>query len=250
MDFPLLFGCARRLYHDLMASPKPIPRAPSTSGPVPAAYGMTVTKIAVAALLALGCGFFLWAHTEWFDDPQRVKAEITQWGIWAPVLYIALYAVGPSILLPGAVMTIAGGLAFGTLWGAIYAISGAFAGALIAFAAGRFLGRDFVQRITGERIRRVLGQVKRQGFRIIFYLRLFPVIPYNALNLIAGASPISFRDYFWATMLGLIPGTILFAFLGNELWHPGSPRFFLALFLILLCLGAGELYRRIGVQAE
>ena len=230
-----------------MESPQPITDIPSEE-PLPVTSTIAVVRIFLAAAVALGIGWILWAHSEWFDDPQRVKAEITQWGIWAPVLYMALYAVGPSLLLPGAVMTIAGGLAFGTRWGAIYAVGGAFSGALIAFAAGRFFGRGFVKRFTGERFKKILAQVKRQGFRIILYLRLFPVIPYNALNLIAGASPISFRDYFWATMFGLIPGTILFAFLGNELWHPGSPRFFVALGLIGLCLACGELYRRLAVR--
>jgi uncharacterized membrane protein YdjX (TVP38/TMEM64 family) len=77
-------------------------------------------------------------------------------------------------------------------------------------------------------------------------LRLVPIIPYNALNLMAGASPITFRDYFWASMIGMVPGTILFAFLGDALWHPTSPRFFLALALITLCFAAGELARRRG----
>jgi uncharacterized membrane protein YdjX (TVP38/TMEM64 family) len=70
------------------------------------------------------------------------------------------------------------------------------------------------------------------------------VIPYNALNLLAGASPISFRDYFWASMIGMIPGTIVFAFLGDALWHPLSPKFFLALGLIAFTVGCGEVWRR------
>ena len=66
---------------------------------------------------------------------------------------------------------------------------GADAGALIAFAAGRFLGRSFVQRVVGARFEKLLAQIGRHGFQIIFYLRLVPLIPYNALNLLAGASP-------------------------------------------------------------
>ena len=123
---------------------------------------------------------------------------------------------------------------------------GADAGALIAFAAGRFLGRSFVERLVGARFERLLARIGRHGFQIIFYLRLVPLIPYNALNLLAGASPITFRDYFWASVIGMLPGTILFAFLGDALWHPASPRFFLALALIMLCFAGGELARRRG----
>jgi uncharacterized membrane protein YdjX (TVP38/TMEM64 family) len=207
-----------------------------------------VVKIAIVLVLVLGSGWLLWAHSEWFENPSLVKVEVLSWGIWGPVVYMLLYAVGPSFLVPGAVMTIAGGLAFGALWGSVYSLLGADAGALIAFAAGRFLGRSFVEHLVGARFEKLLAQIGRHGFQIIFYLRLVPLIPYNALNLMAGASPITFRDYFWASMIGMVPGTILFAFLGNELWHPTSPRFMLALALIALSFLAGEAYRRTRID--
>jgi uncharacterized membrane protein YdjX (TVP38/TMEM64 family) len=205
-----------------------------------------VLKIAIVLALVLGSGWLLWMHPEWFENPSLVKVEVLRWGFWGPVVYILLFAVGPSLLVPGAVMTIAGGLAFGTLWGSVYSLVGADAGALIAFAAGRFLGRSFVQHVVGARFEKLLARIGRHGFQIIFYLRLVPLIPYNALNLLAGASPITFRDYFWASVIGMIPGTILFAFLGDALWHPTSPRFFLALGLIAVCFAGGELARRRG----
>ncbi len=163
-----------------------------------------------------------------------------KWGAWGPVVYMLLYAVGPSFLVPGAVMTIAGGLAFGAMWGSVYSLIGGDIGAIVAFAAGRFLGKSFVERIVGERFHAMLQRIAKHGFQIILYLRFVPVIPYNALNLLAGASPITFHDYFWATMIGMIPGTILYAFLGDALWHPLSPKFFLALLLIS---GVGRMRR-------
>jgi uncharacterized membrane protein YdjX (TVP38/TMEM64 family) len=203
-----------------------------------------IIKVAIVLILVLGSTYLLWDHSEWFENPRLVKAEILAWGIWGPVFYMLLYAFGPSFLVPGAVMTIAGGLAFGALRGSVYSLLGAEAGALVAFAAGRFLGRSFVQRVVGGRFEKLLARIGRHGFQIIFYLRLVPLIPYNALNLLAGASPITFRDYFWASAIGMVPGTILFAFLGDALWHPTSPRFFLALGLIAVCFAGGELARR------
>ena len=203
-----------------------------------------IIKVAIVLILVLGSAYLLWDHSEWFENPRLVKVEVLAWGIWGPVVYMLLYAVGPSFLVPGAVMTIAGGLAFGALRGSVYSLLGAEAGALVAFAAGRFLGRSFVQRVVGARFEKLLARIGRHGFQIIFYLRLVPLIPYNALNLLAGASPITFRDYFWASAIGMVPGTILFAFLGDALWHPTSPRFFLALALIAVCFAGGELARR------
>lgn len=203
-----------------------------------------IIKVLVVLILMIGSAYLLWDHAEWFENPSLVKVEVLAWGIWGPVIYMLLYAFGPSLLVPGAVMTIAGGLAFGTLWGSVYSLLGADAGALVAFAAGRFLGQSFVRSIVGTRFEKMMGRIERHGFQIIFYLRLVPIIPYNALNLLAGASPITFRDYFWASMIGMVPGTILFAFLGDALWHPTSPRFFLALALIAVCFAGGEMARR------
>jgi uncharacterized membrane protein YdjX (TVP38/TMEM64 family) len=205
---------------------------------------MNLVKIALIAIIVIGSIWLLLEHSEWFSNPALVKEQVIQWGVWGPVVYMLLYAVGPSFLVPGAVMTIAGGLAFGTTWGSVYSLIGGDVGALVAFAAGRFLGKSFVERIVGERFQSMLHRIAKHGFQIILYLRMVPVIPYNALNLLAGASPITFHDYFWATMIGMIPGTILFAFLGDALWHPLSPRFFLALLLIGVSVGCGELYRR------
>src|ERR1700677_4692433 len=202
-----------------MAAVNPIgadPGKPRTSG----SRAMNILKLAILVAIVGGSVWLLIEHRRWFTDPALVKSQVVQWGAWGPVIYMLLYAVGPSFLVPGAVMTIAGGLAFGAKWGAVYSLLGADAGALIAFSAGRFLGRSFVKRVVGGgRFEKLLAHIGRHGFQIIFYLRLVPLIPYNALNLLAGASPRTFRDYFWASVIGMLPGTVLFAFLGDALWQ-------------------------------
>ncbi len=232
-----------------MAAVKPIQTPQGKPGGL---TPLNLLKFVMLVVLVGGSIWLLTAHAEWFEDPKQVKQEVLAWGVWGPTVYVLLYAVGPSFLVPGAVMTIAGGLAFGTIWGSVYSLVGADLGALVAFGAGRFLGKSFVERVVGKRFHAMLDRIARHGFQIIFYLRMVPVIPYNALNLLAGASRITFRDYFWASMIGMVPGTILFAFLGDALWHPLSPRFFLALALILVSLGCGEIWRRwsaAGVEA-
>src|SRR5207253_6777961 len=197
-----------------MAAIKPI-MTPPAEAPTSRFNWLDVAKVATFVAIAAGCVWMVWAHSEWFRDPKQVKLEVLEWGVWGPTVYVVLYAVGPSFLVPGAVMTIAGGLAFGTVKGSVYSLIGADIGAIVAFGAGRFLGKSFVERIVGERFNAWLHKIAKHGFQIIFYLRMVPIIPYNALNLLAGASPIEFRDYFWASMIGMVPGTILFAFLGD-----------------------------------
>jgi uncharacterized membrane protein YdjX (TVP38/TMEM64 family) len=226
-----------------MAAIKQVPVAPGKAEGGSSLL-LNVIRIAFIVLLVGGSIYLLATHAEWFENPKLVKVEVTRWGAWGPIAYILLYAVGPSFLVPGAVMTIAGGLAFGAFWGALWSIVGADLGALIAFGAGRFLGRSFVQKFVGKRFQNLMSRLARHGFYIILYLRLVPIIPYNALNLLAGASPIEFSDYWWASVIGILPGTILFAMLGDALWHPMQPRFFIAIALILCCFAAGEIFRR------
>jgi uncharacterized membrane protein YdjX (TVP38/TMEM64 family) len=227
-----------------MAAVREITMPPAKTGSGGNSPLLNLLRIAVLVLLVGGSIYLLATHAEWFENPRMIKIEIKEWGAWGPIAYILLFAIGPSFLVPGAVMTIAGGLAFGALWGAVWSLIGADFGALVAFGAGRFLGRSFVQKFVGERFQSLMGRLARNGFYIILYLRIVPVIPYNALNLLAGASPIEFRDYFWASAIGILPGTILFAILGDALWHPMQPRFFIAVALILSCFAAGEMFRR------
>lgn len=226
-----------------MAALKPM-RVPAGPPGRTSSWLLNVIRLVILVALVGGSAYLMFAHREWFADPKLVKTEVVSWGVWGPIIYMVLYAIGPSFLVPGAVMTIAGGLAFGVFWGSLWSLVGADVGAVVAFAAGRFLGRAFVERMLGPRFERMLNRLARNGFYLTLYLRIVPVIPYNAFNLLAGASPITFRDYFWASMFGMIPGTILFALLGDALWHPTSPRFFVAAGLIALCFILGELYRR------
>jgi uncharacterized membrane protein YdjX (TVP38/TMEM64 family) len=227
-----------------MAAIGSIQTSPTEGPDRPRSWLINVLRIVLLAALIGGSLYIILAHREWLDDPALLKSIVVSWGIWGPIVYMLLYAVGPSFLVPGAAMTIAAGLAFGAVWGSVWSLIGADAGAVIAFAAGRFLGKSFVERTMNTRLRHLLGRLERNGFYITLYLRLVPIIPYNAFNLLAGASPIKFGDYFWASMIGMVPGTILFALLGDALWHPTSPRFFMALGLIGCCFAAGELFRR------
>ena len=225
-----------------MAAITPLPSGSET--PTPRQGFLNILRLFTLAILFGVSAYLLAVHRQWFDNPKMLRGEVVSWGAWGPIVYMILYAVGPSFLVPGAVMTIAAGLAFGAWWGSIWSLLGADAGAIVAFAAGRFLGRSFVERTMGTRFRQLLNRLERHGFYLTMYLRLVPVIPYNAFNLLAGASPIRFKDYFWASIIGMMPGTILFAVLGDSLWKPSSPRFFIALGLIACCFAGGEIYRR------
>src|ERR1700722_19706458 len=128
-------------YHlRIMAAINPI----STESDKPNATGswlMNAVKLAIIAIIVGGSVWLVIEHWNWISDPATVKVEVIRWGAWGPVVYMLLYAVGPSFLVPGAVMTIAGGLAFGVKWGSVYSLIGGDVGAVVAVAAGGVLGK-------------------------------------------------------------------------------------------------------------
>jgi len=117
--------------------------------------------------------------------------------------------------------------------------AGATAGATAAFLIGRRLGRDDLQAIAGRHLGRLDSLLERQGFLAVLYLRLIPVVPFNALNYAAGVTGVRLRDYVAATAIGIIPGTYAYAALGSTIDRPSSPQFWAAVaLLVVLAVGA------------
>src|SRR5580704_12599059 len=105
---------------------------------------LTALKVVLIVVLLAATAYLFMTEEDLFRNPQLIKIRVLSWGAWGPIAFMLLYAFGPSLLVPGAVMTLAAGLAFGTVWGSVYSIIGADLGALVAFGAGRFLGKGFV----------------------------------------------------------------------------------------------------------
>jgi uncharacterized membrane protein YdjX (TVP38/TMEM64 family) len=172
--------------------------------------------------------------------------------IVAPVVFVLLYATATTLALPGSVLTIAGGVVFGFGWGALYNTIGANLGASGAFFFARVLGRDGVERLLGRRARGLEHATQRFGFVGLLALRLIPLVPFNALNLGSGLTRLRWREYLMATVLGILPGTLVYTFFADALVlgsvdasHDARARVWLAggmfLFLSLLPLLARKL---------
>ncbi|MEE2663829.1 MAG: TVP38/TMEM64 family protein [Myxococcota bacterium] len=137
-------------------------------------------------------------------------------GIWAPIVFITGYAVAVASLLPGSVLTIAGGAIFGLGAGTAYAFGAAVLGSIGGFLIARYLARGWVeQRIeTDERFRAIDRAVAENGLKITFLLRLSPAFPFSFLNYVLGLTRVSFRDYLLASF-GMLPGTLLYVYYGK-----------------------------------
>ncbi len=168
-----------------------------------------------------------------------IEQTVDDAGAVAPLAFVALYVVLTVLCFPGAVVTAAGGVFFGTALGTLLAVAGATLGATAAFFVSRRLGRAEVERIAGRRISALDRWLVRRGFLAVLYVRLIPVLPFNALNYAAGVTAVKTRDYVLGTAVGIVPGAFAYAALGSSLGDPLSPEFIAAVALIVvLAVGA------------
>jgi uncharacterized membrane protein YdjX (TVP38/TMEM64 family) len=173
-----------------------------------------------------------------------IEQTVDDAGALAPLAFVALYVVLTVLCFPGAVVTAAGGALFGTAAGALLAVAGATLGAIAAFLAGRRLGRAQVERIAGRRIGALDRWLVRRGFLAVLYLRLIPLVPFNALNYAAGVTAVGARDYVLGTAVGIVPGAFAYAALGSSLGDPLSTEFVVAVAMIVVLAAAGPIAQR------
>ena len=146
----------------------------------------------------------------------RVVANIQSVGPAAPAAFILIYALAVVALIPASLLTIAGGAVFGLLPGMVYALVGATLGSTGAFLLGRHVARRLVARRLAAMPRFVAIEraVSARGRRIVFLLRLSPVVPFNFLNYALGLTTISVWDFVIAS-LGTVPGAFVYAYAGK-----------------------------------
>jgi uncharacterized membrane protein YdjX (TVP38/TMEM64 family) len=169
----------------------------------------------------------------------------------AVALFILIYILQTAFSLPGAtIMTLAGGFLFGSLWGPLYVNIGATTGATLAFLAARYLFHQWVERKFGDRLGPIQDGFAKNAFSYLLTLRLIPFFPFFLVNLLSGLTRVTVRTYVAATAVGIIPGSVVYAFAGHQLGTINalselvSPRLLLAFSLLGLLMLIPVVYRK------
>jgi uncharacterized membrane protein YdjX (TVP38/TMEM64 family) len=147
-------------------------------------------------------------------DAAALQSWVSDSGPVAPLVFMALYAVAAVFFLPGSAMTLAGGALFGPVWGTFYSLTGATAGALLAFLIARYLASDWVVEKAGGRLKQLVSGVESEGWRFVAFVRLVPLFPFNLLNYALGLTRIRFLHYALATYVCMLPGAFAYTYLG------------------------------------
>ncbi len=148
---------------------------------------------------------------------RQALAWISGLGAAGLLIFIALYIMACVLLLPGSILTLGAGVVFGVVQGSIAVSIGATLGATSAFLVGRYLARNWVaKRIAGhQKFNAVDEAVGKEGWKIVLLTRLSPVFPFSLLNYAYGLTKVSLRHYFLASWIGMMPGTVMYVYLGS-----------------------------------
>jgi uncharacterized membrane protein YdjX (TVP38/TMEM64 family) len=189
-----------------------IVRVASASGRL----GSSIVKVALLAAIVAG---LLLAVMHF--NLQQVFRETLGWieaaGPVGPIVFFGLYIVACVFMLPGSVLTLGAGALFGIFKGVLLVSLSSTVGATAAFLVGRYLAREMVvRRVMGNSTFHAVDEaVASEGLKIVVLTRLSPVFPFNLLNYAFGLTRVSLRDYVLATWVGMIPGTVLYVYLGS-----------------------------------
>ena len=168
----------------------------------------------VAIVIALFLAMKFLPVQQWLTNFNNWVGQMGTAGI---LIFIAVYAVATVLLAPGAILTIGAGFAFG-LWKGFLAVSaGSTLGAALAFLVARFIARDRVEAIAkgNEKFRNIDNAIGQQGAKLVFLLRLSPIIPFNLSNYLYGLTGVKFWPYVLASWIGMMPGTLLYVYIGT-----------------------------------
>ena len=203
--------------------------------------------VAAAVLfIALGGHRYL-TFSSFAENRARLSGLVARWGSGAAILYIFLYATAVALSVPGgAILTITGGFLFGTWFGGLSAVVGATLGAACIFLAARAGLGGLAQR-AGPWFEKLQAGFAADAFSYLLVLRLIPVFPFWLVNLVPALVGIGLPTFLLATVIGIMPGTFVYASIGsglgkvieqpdpNILFHPSvlAPILALALFALL-----------------
>jgi uncharacterized membrane protein YdjX (TVP38/TMEM64 family) len=198
-------------------APADTPASPSK----PFSFGRLVPLLVLVAGLVVFFALGLQRYIS-FEVLRENREVLLSWvqqkGILAGLLYIVIYAVAVAFSLPGgAVMSIAGGFLFGTIWGSIYILIGATLGATALFIIAKTALGDVLRAKAGPWLQKMEAGFQENALSYLLVLRLVPLFPFFVVNLVPAFLGVSLVTYVLGTFFGTIPGVVVFASVGAGL---------------------------------
>lgn len=178
---------------------------------------LVMLLLAITAAFALGLDDYVS-----FEQLERNRGWLLDFvdrhAFLAPLGFMLIYAIAIALSIPGgAILTIAGGFLFGIVAGTVYAVVAATLGATVVFLIARTALGDSLRQRAGPAVRRMEAGFRENALNYLLFLRLIPAFPFWLVNLVPAFLGVPLGTYVVATAVGIIPGTLVFASVGNGL---------------------------------
>ena len=148
---------------------------------------------------------------------ETFKEKIHTMGVWGPVAYIVFYLIRPLILFPAGVLSASAGVIW-SLWKGFFILQiAANISSTAEFLIARYFARDAVEKMLKGKVADIDEKIEKNGFLTVLLIRLIPNVAWDIQNLGLGLTKVKFRDYFIATLVGIMPGSFAFVFFGSSL---------------------------------
>ncbi len=165
-----------------------------------------------------------------------IQQRLIDYGMISFILFVLIYTVRPLVFFPASVMTVTTVLIFGAIEGFFISYVGELSSAALTYFIGKYFGEELG--ITKRSfMRKITPYFRENAFLSVFILRIIPIFPFDFVNYASGILKINFKKYFYATILGVAPGLIVFIFLSYSLIHRELLPWSIASTIALISIG-------------
>lgn len=201
------------------ATPAPTTAQAETAGKKPGRMRRFLPLLAIASGLglffALGFDSYL-SFDALAENREWLVAQVEEQPVISALAFIAVYAVLVALSVPGgALLTLTSGFLFGPFIGTAYAVVGATVGATAVFLAARTSLGEMMREKAGSSVQRMREGFRENALSYLFFLRQIPVFPFWLVNLVPALLGVPLKTFVIGTAIGIVPGTLVYASLGN-----------------------------------
>jgi uncharacterized membrane protein YdjX (TVP38/TMEM64 family) len=180
-------------------------------------WPVAILVAGVVAFFASGADHYLMLQTL-HDNRMALAAFVHDYGVLAVIVFLGVYIAATALAIPGAlILTITGGFLFGAVWGTVWVVIGATAGASLLFLAARTTLGAALRARAGPMLKRIEAGFGANAFSYLLSLRLLPIFPFFIVNIVPAFVGVPLRTFVLATVIGIIPGSFVFVSVGAGL---------------------------------
>ena len=182
-------------------------------------------RIFLALLILSVFGAYFYFDLERFLNLEYIQAQLEilrsykseNFGLFA-LIFSLFYMAVIALSIPGAIiLTLTSGAVFGLFWGVVIASFASSFGATLAFLFSRFMLRDWVEKKFESQLALINKGLGKEGLFYLFSIRMIPLFPFFAVNLLMGLTSISTRSFYLVSQAGMLLGTAAYVNAGSEL---------------------------------